>query len=483
MIAEAGQTLGGLVLRHKIAEGGMGMVWAAEHIGLNREVAVKFLSSQIATSPEAIQRFTHEARTLARISCPNTPQVFDYGVTTDGTPYMVMELITGSDLSDWVSERGCMSPAQVGRLLEQAALALSAAHELGIVHRDIKPENIMIAGGNDDFHVKVVDFGIAKSPLSRKLGYVTQVGATVGTPKYMSPEQLTGSIVDPRSDMWSLAVVAYWCLTGRAPFEGDASGSIYLAIHEGHATPVSELRADLPVALDEWFHRALAYDMSKRFETVELMSRMFNVAASSRCASAAPEDVAIPLVHVVHTPRSSDVIEMSFAGVTQSDRPKRAARPRRGYVLKGALAATAFGLILVVGDRFSSGTAPIVRQVENTQAATGGGGGVAIPQPLPPPSASSSSTEVLATAPAGLEAPASPEGSPAPAPSSEPATAAAPASTRSRVTSVRGVHAFSRPVVSSPVATLDLMSAAPPPPPPAKVNRQDWTPRDSLGEP
>lgn len=272
---KAGQKVGSFVLRNKMAEGGMGTIWAAEHTGLCRDVAVKFLSARVADNEAAVARFTHEARMLARINSPHTPQVFDHGVCEDGTPYIVMELISGVELGEWITEHGAMNVRQVRRLLAQVTLALTAAHDLGIVHRDIKPENIIISGGAEDFHVTLIDFGIAKSLLTRKAAAITQVGVTVGTPSYMSPEQIMGGAVDERADVWSLAVVAYWCLAGRLPFEGDLTGAIYLAIHQTALKRVTELRPELPADLDKWFDKALARDAADRFESARAMSEAF----------------------------------------------------------------------------------------------------------------------------------------------------------------------------------------------------------------
>jgi serine/threonine protein kinase len=216
----AGQTIGTFILRQKVAEGGMGSVWAAEHVTLHRDVAVKFLTRSPSADDDTVRRFELEARTMARISSPHVPQIFDQGVCPDGTLYIVMELVAGVDLRTWVAQRGGhLDLAQVVRLVDHICLAMSAAHELGIIHRDIKPENIILSGGDDDFHATLVDFGIAKSiGLHLNAPGLTLAGSTMGTPSYMSPEQLTNvSAVDERSDVWSLAVAAYWALTGCLP--------------------------------------------------------------------------------------------------------------------------------------------------------------------------------------------------------------------------------------------------------------------------
>jgi serine/threonine-protein kinase len=274
-----GQTLGGFVLTHRISEGAMGSVWAAEHSILHRDVAVKFLTTALRDAVSR-ERFALEGQTVARMSCPHVPQIFDHGTSEDGTPYLVMEAVGGATLRDWVKEHGCLTTAQLSRLVDHVCLAMTAAHELGIVHRDIKPENIVLRGGAHDFHATLVDFGISKSTVpSPSTPRLTLDGLTLGTPSYMSPEHLvSANNVDDRTDIWALGVVAYWALTGALPFRGESPGAIYAAIQQRHFTLVSELRPDLPVALDDWFARVLSRDVESRIQSAALMSGMLKVA-------------------------------------------------------------------------------------------------------------------------------------------------------------------------------------------------------------
>jgi serine/threonine-protein kinase len=298
---EAGQLVGSLVLRDRIAEGGMGTIWAAEHIGLGRIVAVKFLAAHVADQPIAISRFTHEARLLARIKSAHTPQVFDHGISSEGTPYIAMELIEGTELRDWVEKHGRMSVLQVSRLVAQVSEALTAAHDLGIIHRDIKPENILISGGPEDFHVTLIDFGIAKSLVSTGAA-ISHFGVALGTPSYMSPEQVMGlTEIDERTDIWSLGVVAYWCLTEELPFVGDLAEALYMAIHLGVFRPVTALRPELPPELDAWFARALARGPAERFASAHEMSQSFLESVHGR----GPEEPIRLVTRVSATSRSS----------------------------------------------------------------------------------------------------------------------------------------------------------------------------------
>jgi serine/threonine-protein kinase len=468
MTAEAGQTLGGLVLRHKIAEGGMGTVWTAEHVGLSRDVAVKFLLRTALDSPEAVQRFTHEAQTLAKISSPHTPQVFDYGIAADGTPYIVMELIAGMDLAEWMHRWGVMSVAEVARLVEQVASALAAAHNAGVIHRDIKLENIMLTGARTDFHAKVIDFGIAKS--HEKKAVITSVGVAVGTPDYMSPEQLAGHPVDARSDMWSVGVVAYRCLTGHLPFEGESSRAIYLAIQRGHPAPVSELRPDVPQAIDEWFERVLAYEPENRFETIELMSRMLNVAAAT--AAESPGDA--PASRVLSRRRRSDSMPITFAEVSGGGKTTRTARRDTSRVTQFAVSGAVLGLCVALGVQLAPSRA------RSAEGVGGKAGSFA-------ESRSSGATGLLGSG-SGERVPFE-------------------ASLRAAETSLTAAEVTAAPIVARPSATAQVhppaprpnrrfhapMAIPPSPAPPRTAERVasssssgsgvDWTPSDNLGEP
>jgi serine/threonine-protein kinase len=288
----SGQQIGNLVLREKIGEGGMGSIWSAEHVTLGREVAVKFLALDCDEDHAAAQRFTLEARTIARISSPYVPQVFDHGTLADGTPYIVMELIDGVSLKTWVAQHGAMSLKQAARLAEQVGMALAAAHELGVIHRDIKPENILVSGGENDFHVRVIDFGIAKTTALSGAPRLTAIGTTLGTPSYMSPEQMmSAKDVDERSDLWSLAVVIYWVLTRCLPFEGENFAAVCVAVTLSRFQPVTELSDELPEEIDAWFDKAFCPEPEGRFESAEAMTQALR-------ALAGPASVRHPHVNV-----------------------------------------------------------------------------------------------------------------------------------------------------------------------------------------
>ncbi len=209
----------------KLGQGAMGAVYLGEHLRMGREDAIKVLTRSFARDPEALARFTREARNASFISHPNVCAIYDFGETADGTVFLAMEYVPGEPLGRILERDGPLPLPRTIAIASSVAAALAAAHERGIVHRDLKPDNIMIAAAPDGRdRVKVVDFGIAKAIGGDEPGQdVTRHGFVVGTPDYMSPEQLTGDPVDGRSDIYSLAVVVYRMLTARLPFEAETS--------------------------------------------------------------------------------------------------------------------------------------------------------------------------------------------------------------------------------------------------------------------
>lgn len=211
-------------IEKKLGEGGMGAVYLGQHVKMGRKSAIKVMTQGMAHDPEAIARFNREAANAARITHPNVCAIYDFGETSDGIIYLAMEFIEGSSLSDLLKSEGALPPKRAAEILHQTAEALQAAHDLGIVHRDLKPDNIMLSRGRDGSDVvKVVDFGIAKAMGGEEGQKVTKTGLVVGTPEYMSPEQLSGDVLDGRSDIYSLALVFFRMLTGVLPFQADTA--------------------------------------------------------------------------------------------------------------------------------------------------------------------------------------------------------------------------------------------------------------------
>lgn len=267
-------------LERLLGKGGMGSVWAAEHLALETEVAVKFISPELARKdPTIIPRFRREAKSAARIRSPHVVEIKDYGVMDDDTPYMVMELLEGESLADRLARCGRLSLREAGLLVAQVAQVLGAAHAQGIIHRDIKPENIFLMASDYELFAKVLDFGVAKvratAPSQRRETGLTETGAMVGTPEFMSPEQVQGEELDERSDLWSLGVVVYRALTGKLPFSGNSTGAVCIAISKGEYPAAGTVRGDIPEELDDWFDRVLRLDPNERHASAREMAEAF----------------------------------------------------------------------------------------------------------------------------------------------------------------------------------------------------------------
>jgi eukaryotic-like serine/threonine-protein kinase len=266
-----------LRLVRPLGRGGMGHVWVADHLGLNTQVVVKFISDALSADPNALARFSREAAAAALVRSPHVVHMIDHGVLPGNLPYIAMELLDGEDLSQRLVAEHVLPPRQMATILSQVAKALMRAHECGVVHRDIKPDNIFLSDGGGEAFVKVLDFGIAKVG-DPNLSH-TRTGSVVGTPYYMSPEQTTGSrAVDHRTDVWSLGVVAFEALTGKRPFEGGTVGGLAVKICHGPMPVPSEVAPSLPPALDGWFLRACARDVDERFATAQELAVAFGTA-------------------------------------------------------------------------------------------------------------------------------------------------------------------------------------------------------------
>jgi tRNA A-37 threonylcarbamoyl transferase component Bud32 len=267
-----------------IGQGGMGAVFAAEHMLLNQRVAVKLLLGELASSGEAQARFMNEARAAARIHGEHVARVLDIGQLATGVPYMVLEYLEGADLAQIRLRRGALSVSEVADYALQALDALAQAHAAGIVHRDLKPANLFLAKRHDGTHVvKVLDFGISKNltPFGSSPQGITNTRAILGSPEYMSPEQLrTPRGVDARTDIWSMGVILYELLTGAMPFAGEAIGELFMQIMERTPPPVRSLRSDIPAALDAAVARCLVRDPNGRFQNVSELAAVLKPFAS-----------------------------------------------------------------------------------------------------------------------------------------------------------------------------------------------------------
>ena len=287
---EPGQQItANLRLQRLLGQGGMGSVWVADHAGLGTQVAVKVMSRAVAGDPELVARFRREAAAAAQLKSPHVAQVFDHGISSDETPYIVMELLEGEDLGKRVEREGALPLEVVSEVVTQVAKALQRAHQLGIVHRDIKADNIFLTDHDGELLVKVLDFGIAKINTGSDVS-MTSTQGTFGTPLYMSPEQLmSAKHVDARADLWSLGVAAYYMLTKRFPYSGETVGAISVAVHKGDHKAASSLRPGLSAEVDAWFQRAFRNDPAERFASAKEAAEALRAAlASSRSSTISP---------------------------------------------------------------------------------------------------------------------------------------------------------------------------------------------------
>jgi serine/threonine-protein kinase len=265
-MVSVGTTLGGRYkLDERIAGGGMGDVWRGTDEVLGRTVAVKILLPALLEEPGFAERFRGEARTMATINHPGVVDVYDYGSDAAVGAYLVMEYVEGDALSRTLSRVSRLTPGRTMALVAQAADALQAAHEKGIVHRDVKPGNLLVRPNGT---LVLTDFGIARSA---QVGQLTQAGSVLGTASYISPEQASGAVATPLSDIYALGVVAYQCLSGRRPYEGDNPLEIAMRHVRDQPPP---LPADIPPSVRGIVERAMAKDPAARFPTASAFGQV-----------------------------------------------------------------------------------------------------------------------------------------------------------------------------------------------------------------
>jgi serine/threonine-protein kinase len=278
-------------IMEKLGEGGMGTVYLGEHVKMGRKSAIKVMSKSMANDADAIARFNREAANASRINHPNVCAIYDFGETADGLIYLAMEFIPGESLTQLLDREGALPPGRAARIITQVADALAAAHELGLVHRDLKPDNVMVTTGRDgDDVVKVVDFGIAKAMGSDESQQVTRTGLVVGTPEYMSPEQLSGDQLDGRSDLYSLALVLYRTLTDKLPFQADTAQEVMIKRLTDEPLPLNEAvpGAHFPPKLQEVIDWGLQRMPGERCDNAATFGTMVAEALSSIPDAAAP---------------------------------------------------------------------------------------------------------------------------------------------------------------------------------------------------
>lgn len=253
----------------KIGEGGMGVLYGCLDTVLSRQVAVKLMQRSLAAEPALAERLMREARLAAQLR-RHVAQVFDCGMLPTGEPYIVMELLSGRDMYAVLRDSGPLSPDDLRAAMLQVCAGLEEAHDKGIIHRDLKPENLFSATEPDGTVVlKIVDFGVSKQLTSRRMRAQTNPTESVGSPHYMSPEQITTpSEVDARTDIWSLGVVMFELLTGAIPFNGPGPAQVCASVLTDPVPPLADYRDDIPPALEFIVLRCLAKNREQRFSSV-----------------------------------------------------------------------------------------------------------------------------------------------------------------------------------------------------------------------
>lgn len=284
---------GRYVVKRRIGEGGMGLVYEAVHRDIDKRVAIKVLRDDLSRRPEVVARFRQEAKSASRIGHENIVDISDFGETPSGASYFIMEFLEGEDLANVLGREATVEAGRACSIVLQCCRALSATHAKGIVHRDIKPENIFLTtrDGVPDF-VKIVDFGIAKmsdieteGAPGRKL---TKTGMIFGTPEYMSPEQAAGKELDHRVDIYALGIILYECLAGRVPFIGDTFMGVLTQHLFADLPPIEEINSDAEVSpeLELVIRKALAKDPDDRYQDTEELAEAIRFALDGRLSPA-----------------------------------------------------------------------------------------------------------------------------------------------------------------------------------------------------
>ncbi|MCA9078370.1 MAG: serine/threonine protein kinase [Planctomycetaceae bacterium] len=330
------RTLGDFRLLRKLGQGGMAEVWLAEQVSLSRRVALKLLKQELMREEKYVSRFQREASAAGGLNHPNIAQVHTVG-EAEGQHYIAQEYVKGMTLKQFLRKKGPPELPFALHIIRQVASALKAAADAGIVHRDIKPENIMLTGKGE---VKVADFGLAQLYGPGEGVDITQEGMTMGTPLYMSPEQIHGQKLDPRSDLYSLGVTCYHMLTGRPPFEGANAMAIAVKhIHE-EPTPLGNLRPDLPKPVIQIVDRMLRKEPNDRYQSAgNLLADVRRVQKAVRGATSVEE------------------IELANAPVAQPVQSGRGQLSRRTAI---GLTATLF----VLAGAVSAGVGWVTRPVD-----------------------------------------------------------------------------------------------------------------------
>ena len=408
--------LGKYRIERVLGAGGMGAVVLAMHLQLEERVAIKFLLSSVARQPDMVERFLREGRTAIKIRSEHCVRVLDVGTLEGGQPYMVMEYMEGRDLDATIRASGPLPIADAVDFVLQAGEALAEAHALGTVHRDIKPANLFVTRRPDGTpSIKVLDFGISKAAgAAGNLG-MTSTQAVMGSPLYMSPEQMRSSKdVDARSDIWALGTVLYEALAGSPPFDGETVTALIVKITQDPMPPLRGHRAEVPPQLEAVLGTALEKDRSRRYQTMAAFAAALAPFGTSSASASADR-----IARVLGAPRPPQASAANLAAFAQSSPALAAAQTQGAHAVTSAgassggsrtplIAALSVGLAVAIGV---SVLALAKRSPEAPVAA-------AAPLLHDTPGLPSAAAPAVASAPA-------PALAPAPAPASASATASA----------------------------------------------------------
>jgi hypothetical protein len=412
--------LGKYRIERLLGAGGMGAVVLATHLQLEERVAIKFLLSSVARQPDMVERFLREGRTAIKIRSEHCVRVLDVGTLEGGQPYMVMEFMEGRDLEATIRETGALPVADAVDYVLQAGEALAEAHALGTVHRDIKPANLFLTRRADGTaSVKVLDFGISKAAGPAGNMGMTSTQAVMGSPLYMSPEQMRSSKdVDARSDIWALGTVLYEALAGIPPFDGETVTALIIKITQDPPPPVRLRRPDVPPQLEAAIGGALEKDRARRFQTMADFAAAIAPFGSSSAASSADRIARVLGAPRARQPSAANLPAFGATGPalataqTQGAHAVTAAQTAAGPNRGPLVAAIVAGVLVVAG-------LTTVALVKRSPAAPP----AAAMEPAAPPPA-------VPLPPAAVASLAAPAAAPiAPAESSEPAASASPGPT------------------------------------------------------
>jgi serine/threonine protein kinase len=349
---------GKLRLIRTLGAGGMGVVYEVEHEITKHHRALKVLHAYAAEQPGVVERFLREASAAGRVGNAHVAETFDAGKLDSGEPYLLMELLDGETLDQLLQRSGPLDPGILCDLIHQACEGVQAAHEAGIIHRDLKPENLMIVTRDGAPFVKILDFGISKFDAERTGSMkLTTEGLVMGTPYYMSPEQVRGSsTIDARTDIYALGVILYECATGVRPFDAQTVQHLAVLIHEGKPVPLATRRSALPPAFYDIVNRAMSTDREQRFESAKtLAAALAPLRARMRSA---------PSTRIMEPSRTHVVVDTTSGGPPRvtSSRPSgpmpstdaalaatMSRRPSAAGARSRALGVSALALVLVAG--------------------------------------------------------------------------------------------------------------------------------------